>query len=414
MANTLLTRSEITRRALWVLENNLSMGKQVNRQYSDEFKNKEAKIGSTINIRKPPRYLGRSGATLQLENSTETYIPLTLTNREGCDIVFDSVDLALNIDDFTERFIVPAIATVANKIDRSLCSLYKQVANSSGVPGTALTDLTYFLNADAYMADEATPQDGQRSAVVDPWTNASLVKGLSGYFQDAAKIADQYTSGNMGVAGGFKFSKDQNIFRHTVGPQGGTPLFNGSLGYTTTTIGTKGWTASANLRLYAGDVFTIANVYAVNPQTRQSTGHLRYFVVASDFYSDGSGNGSITIGGDGIITSGQFQNVSAAPVDGAGITVWPTTLDGSTSTAGGTTTSQNMVFHPNAFALATCDLPLPQGVHYAERVVSKKLGISLRAVQAYDIVNDIFPFRLDVLYGYTTLYAGMACRVPGK
>lgn len=414
MSNTLLTRSEITRRALWVLENNLAMAKHVNRQYSDEFKNKEAKIGSTVNIRKPPRYIGRSGATLQLENSVETYIPLTLTNREGCDIVFSSEDLALNIDDFSDRFIKPAVATVSNKIDRALCSLYKKVANSTGVPGTAIAGLTHFLNADAYMADEGTPQDGDRAAIVDPWTNAAMVDGLKGLFQSAEKISNQYESGNMGIAGGFRFSKDQNIYRHTVGPQGGTPLFNGTLGYTATTIGTKGWTAAAAVRLYAGDVFTIADVYAVNPQTRESTGKLRLFVVAEDFSSDGSGDGSITIGGDGIITSGQFQNVSAAPVDGKAITVFPTTINGGTSTAAGTTTAVNLAFHPNAFTLATVDLPLPQGVHYAERIVSKKLGISLRAVQAYDIVNDIFPFRLDVLYGFRELYSGLACRVHGN
>ena len=413
MANVLLTRSEITRRALWVLENNLAMAKQVNRQYSDEFKNKEAKIGSTINIRKPPRYVGRSGATLQLENSVESYIPLTLTNREGCDIVFDSQDLALDIDDFTERFIVPAVATVSNKIDRSLCGLYKQVANFTGVPGTPLAGLTHFLTGNARMADEGTPQDGQRAAVVDPWTNATMVDGLKGLFQSSDQIADQYKSGNMGIASGFKFSLDQNIFRHTVGPQGGTPLYNGAVGITTNTIATKGWTALPALRLYQGDIFTIAGTYAVNPQTRQNTGYLRCFVAAADSYCDGSGNMVITIGGDGIITSGQFQNVSAAPVDGAALTVFPITLNGSISTPAGTTTPACMAFHPNAFALATCDLPLPQGVHYAERIVSKKLGISLRAVQAYDIVNDIFPFRLDVLYGFTTLYAGLANRVHG-
>jgi hypothetical protein len=413
MGNILLTRSEITRRALWVLENNLAMAKQVNRQYSDEFKNKEAKIGMTINIRKPPRYLGRSGATLQLENSVEQFTSLTLTNREGCDIVFDSVDLALNIDDFSDRFIKPAVATVSNKIDRNLCGLYKTVANFTGVPGTPLAGITQFLYGNARMADEACPQDGDRAAIVDPWTNATMVNGMTNFLQPASKISDQYISGNMGVAAGCRFSLDQNTFRHTVGPQGGTPLFNGVVGYTANTIASRGWTASANLRLYNGDIFTVAGVYAVNPQTRASSGYLRCFVVSADSYSDGSGNLVIPIGGDGIVTSGQFQNVSAAPVDGAAITVFPTTLNGSASTPGGTVTPACMIFHPNAFALATVDLPIPQGVHYAERIVSKKLGISLRAVQAYDIVNDIFPFRLDVLYGFTTLYAGLANRVHG-
>jgi hypothetical protein len=414
MANTLLTRSEITREALWVLENNLVMAKHVNRQYSDEFANKDAKIGATINIRKPPRYKGRSGPTLSIEDSTETYLPLTVDQWEGCDLVFSDADLALNIDDFSERFIKPAIATVSNKIDRSLCSLYKKVANTVGVPGTAVSSLLPFLQAGAYLADEATPQDGDKAAIVDPWTEVDLVDSLKGLFHSSAEIEKQYKEGTMGLAGGYKFSMDQNIYRHTVGVQGGTPLYNGSLSYTASTIGSKGWTAAAAVRLNAGDMFTIENVYAVNPQTRESTGHLRNFVVSSDFSSDGSGNGSIKIGGDGIITSGPFQNVSAAPVDGARITVFPTTINGFTSTTGGTTTPMNLAFHKNAFALATVDLPLPKGVHYAERIVSKKLGISMRIVQAYDIVNSLFPLRIDILYGTCVLYPGFAARVTAK
>src|ERR1700728_1517762 len=100
----------ITREALMVLENNLTFSKYVRRDFDDEFGKSGAKIGTVLNIRKPPRYVGRVGQALQLEDATETSVPLTLNTQRGVDIVFSSQDLALSIDDFSKRFIEPAIA----------------------------------------------------------------------------------------------------------------------------------------------------------------------------------------------------------------------------------------------------------------------------------------------------------------
>lgn len=402
MANTLLTISMITREALRVLENNLTFAKGVNRQYDDQFAKSGAKIGDTLNIRKPARYVGRTGATLSVEDHTETSVPLQLATQFGVDVQFTSKDLALSLDDFGKRFLNPAMATVANKIDRDGLLSYRDVFNAVGTPGTVPNSLLTYLNAGVKMDFQACPKDGERSIVVGPLAQATIVDALKGLFQSSDQIKDQYESGNMGRTAGFKWSMDQNVITHTFGPQGGTPLVNGA-SQTGTSLATKGWTASAASRLKQGDIFTIAGVNAVNPQTRQSTGQLAQFVVTADFSSDGSGNGAVSIY-PAITTSGAFQTVDSSPADGAAITVMGTASQLSPA---------HLAYHRDAFCLGMADLPLPGGVDMASRISDNQLGVSIRMVRQYDIVNDRFPCRLDVLYGWKTIYSELACRVQG-
>jgi hypothetical protein len=402
MANTLLTISMITREAVRVLENNLTFTKGVNRDYDDTFAVQGAKIGDTINVRKPARYQGRSGATLSVEDHTETSVPLQLDTQFGVDVNFTSKDLTLSLDDFSERFLTPALATVANKVDRDGLALYKSVANAVGTPGTIPTAFKTYLQAGAKMDDEGCPKDNQRSAILNPWAQVELVDALKGLFQASDRISDQYKSGNMGLAGGFKFSMDQNVNTHTVGPLGGTPLVNGASQSGSSLI-TDGWTAAAAARLKKGDIFTIAGVNAVNPQTRSSTGQLRQFVVTADVSSDGSGNATIAIF-PAITASGAFQTVDAAPADNAALTVLG---------AAAAVSPAMLAYHKNAFVLGCADLQMPKGVDMAARVSDKQLGMSVRMVRQYDIVNDKFPCRLDILYGWKAIYPELACRIQG-
>lgn len=229
MANTNLTISMVTREALRVLENNLSFTKGVNREYDDQYAISGAKIGDTLNIRKPARYVGRTGAALSVEDHTETSVPLVLNTQFGVDVNFTSKELTLQIDDFSKRILQPAMATVANKVDRDgLLMAYQATANSVGTPGTLPNALKTYLEAGAKLDDEACPRDGQRSVVIDPWMQVEIVDALKGLFQSSEKISDQYEKGNMGIAGGFKWSMDQNVQRHTVGTLGGTPLTAGA------------------------------------------------------------------------------------------------------------------------------------------------------------------------------------------
>jgi hypothetical protein len=143
----------------------------------------------------------------------------------------------------------------------------------------------------------------------------------------------------------------------------------------------------------AGDVFTVAGVYSVHPETKVSTGQLQQFVVTT-------GGTTSQVVSPTPVTSGATQNITIVGA-GAGKAV---TFAGTASTATGTA----LMFHKEAFAFATADLLMPNGVDFARREVQD--GISMRIVRAYDINNDKFPCRLDVLYGYKPIRPQLACR----
>ncbi len=390
----------ITREALRVLENNLTFAKQVSREYDDRYGISGAKIGTVLNVRKPPKYVGRTGQTMVIEDSVETSVPVALTTQFGVDIQFSSVELGLSIDDFSNRFIKPAVAVIANKVDYDGLGLYSSVPNVVGTAGTPITDLGTYLDAGVAMDDNMAPRDSSRAVVIGPKAQASLVNGLKGLFQSSEKIADQYESGTMGLAGGFKFSMDQNVRTHTVGALGGSPVTAGA-GQTGSSLNTSGWTAAAAPRLKKGDTFTLVGVNATNPMNGQDLGYLRRFTVTADVSSDASGLATLPIYPP-IIATGGGKNVTAAPGAGAALTIMGTAA--STATTG-------LAFHKDAFTLACADLPLPGGVDMASRVSDKQLGLSIRAVRQYSISTDQFPMRLDLLFGWAPLYPELACRI---
>lgn len=403
MANQLLTISMITREALRVLKNNLTFARRVNRQYDDKFGIEGAKIGTTLNVRKPPRYLGRVGQAISIENAVESQVPVTLNTQRGVDIQFSSADLALSIDDFSARFIKPAIASIANAIDYDGLQLYKQVywsANTS-TPGTSPAGLTEYLAAGVRLDDAAAPMDGERYIVLAPEPQAALVGALTTVFNPQSVISDQYRKGEMGTAVGFQFAMDQNVGRFTAGTRDNTTPVTASL-TGTSTLGITGGDASVTYK--EGEVFTIADCYSVNPQSRQATASLQQFVVTADVTGDGAGAASLPISPP-IITSGAFQTVSGFSVSSKALT-----FVGAASTG----YAQNLAFHRDAFTLVTADLPLPGGVDMAARVSDKDTGLSLRMVRAYNISTDQFPCRLDILYGWAALRPELAVRIWSK
>jgi hypothetical protein len=401
VSNTILTISMITRESLRVLENNLTFTKNVNRNYDNKFAQSGAKIGTTVNVRKPVRYTVSSGPALSVQDVTETQVPVVLDQQKHVDFEFTSVDMTMSIDDFSERYIKPAVAALANQVDKDGLALYNQIYQLVGTPGTVPNALLTYLLAGVELDNSAAPADDTRFICITPKMQATIVDALKGLFQASSNIAEQYRKGKMGEAIGFSWFMDQNIATHTVGPLGGAPLVNGAAQVGASLI-TDGWTAAAASRLKKGDIFTLPTVFAVNPQSRQSTGDLQKFVVTSDFSSDGAGAGSIGIS-PSIVVSGAYQTVTNSPADNAALTI----VTGSASTA----YPQGIAAHRDAFVFATADLQMPNGTDMADRVASRKLGLSLRLVRDYDITTDKFPTRVDVLYGWSVLRPELACRV---
>jgi len=437
LANNLITISQITNEGLMVLENDLCFADHVNRQYADQFALSGAKIGYTVNVRKPPRYIGTTGPALNVEDTNETYIPVTLTTQFHVDVQFTTADLATSVDLFKERIINPAVAAVANKIDRDgAVFAYQNIPNAVGTPGTPPASfLSYALGA-AVLDAEAAPRDGYRVQLLDPFSAAYTVDALKGLFNPQSTVSEINRKGMMGKSTiGLDFYMDQNVVSYQVGAGGGSPQLvnNTSSAWLASgwaqsgLIQSNGWTASANPRLTIGDIITVTGVFSANPQNRGAYGsnRQRQFVVipptatlSNGTYNATTGVYSSTAGGaldfyvkNVGIYGGQFQNITAQPASTAAIQVWGSAP--ASFPLAGTVSPQNIMMHRDCLALAFADLDLPGGVDMAARAVDEEAGINFRVIRQYTINNDALPCRFDVLYGWAGLYIELGVRVAG-
>jgi len=405
MSNSLLTIDMITRKSLEILENNLVITRNVNRQYDDSFAVEGAKIGSTLRIRLPDRALVTDGAALQVQDDNEQYTTLTVSSQKHIGINFTSAELTMQLDDFAERVLKPRISQLASSVDADVANSYNQVYSSVGTPGTTPATALVLLQAHQKLNEYAAPMM-PRYATVNPAANAGLVDGLKGLFNPTDTISRQFKNGMMGegVLGFEEINMSQSIKQLTTGTRTATAntlQVNATItAQGTATIDIKSGTGSATIK--KGEVFTIAGVYAVNPQTRESTGSLQQFTVLADATASSGTWTGVQIS-PALYTADQaLATVDSMPQVNAYINFLG---------AASTTYAQNLVYHKDAIAFATADLLLPQGVDMASRAVHN--GISLRVVRQYDINNDRMPCRVDVLYGYNTIRPQMACRIWG-
>jgi len=400
VSNSILTIDMITRKALEILENNLVLTRNVNRQYDDSFAVEGAKIGSTLRIRLPDRALVTDGAALQVQDDNEQYTTLTVSTQKHIGVNFTSAELTMQLDDFAERVLKPRISQLASSIDADVANAYKNIYASVGTPGTTPASSLVLLQAQQKLNENAAVMN-PRYATVNPAANAGLVEGMKGLFNPTDTISKQFKNGMMGtgVLGFDEINMSQSIKQHTTGSWGTSITVTSTVttqGQSTLGISFTGSSKTWNV----GDIFTIAGVYAVNPQTRESTGSLQQFVVTQAV--TGSSTATLNISPALYTADNALATVDTFPQASAVVTMF-----GSSATQ----YPQNLVYHKDAITFATADLLLPQGVDMASRAVHN--GISLRVVRQYDINNDRLPCRIDVLYGFSTIRPQMACRLWG-
>lgn len=412
MANSLITPSIIAKEALVQLENNLGMANNVHREYKKEF----VKVGDTVSIRKPVKFYAADGKTRVNQNVEEANTSITVDKQKHVSWKFSSKDLTLTVEDYSERYIKPAMIALANTIDRNGHDQYKNIWNLVGTPGTTPSNFAAMAAA-AQRMDEMAVSSDMRRAMLNPAAGYAIAGSATALYMNSVN-QQAYRKGSIGEIAGLETFRSQNVVSHTVGDHGGTPLVNGAdqdsdyadvKNTNSQSLVTDGWTNSTTGVLKAGDVITIAGVYAMNPVPGEGTTgklqmpYLQEFTVLADADSGAStGPATLTIS-PAIITSGPYQTVSAAPADDAEITVKTGTAE--------TAYPQNLAFHKNAFALVTCPLELPDGVEFKARETHK--GLSVRVVKQYSIDDDDDIIRLDVLYGWKSIYPDLAVRITG-
>lgn len=390
MPNTVLTATAVTREALRVLHQKLNFVGTITRDYDDRFAQQGAKVGDTLKIRLPNQYVVRSGATLSAQDTTESSVDLKVQTQKGVDLNFTSVDLTMSLDDFSDRILEPAMSVLAATLEADAMSMYRDVWSQVNNHAAAAT-FARVLEGRKLLVDNLAPLNA-RTCNLNTQDNLDLVDGLKGLFNDKAVISTQNREGYMGRTAGFDFMENTLLPSHTRGPSNGAFVVNGA-GQTGATLTVSTGAGVPN----PGDIITIAGVFRVHPETKQATGALQQFVVGT-----GATATSFPIS-PAIVTSGAGQTVSGSPANGAAVT-----FAGAASIAHGV----SLAYQKGAFAFATADMVMPRGVDFASREVFD--GISMRIVRQYDINNDRFPCRLDVLYGFKTIRPQLACRLANR
>jgi hypothetical protein len=393
MANAILTSTVVTREALRVLHQKLNFVGNVTRDYDSSFAQTGARIGTDLKVRLPNQYVIRSGPTLNAQDTAEAFATLQILQQKGVDLNFTSADLTLSLDDFSDRILEPAMCVLAANIEADALTMvqdvYQQMSNY-----TLAATFRGVLNGRKALVDALAPVNN-RNVILNTQDNVDMVDSLKGLFQDSGTISKQNREGLLGRTAGFDFYENTLLNNYTRG--------SGTNAYTVNGAGQSGnqlIVAAGSGAMNKGDIFQIAGVFRVHPESKAATSTLQNFVVAAAY---GGGAGTVTISPAIVFAATGRQNVSAAPANGAAITFLGTV---------GATNGLSLAFQQGAFAFATADLILPSGVDFAKREVMD--GLSMRIVRAYDINNDKFPCRLDMLYGYKTIRPDLAVRLANN
>lgn len=401
MTNVFATSSMVAKTALPIIKNMLTFAKNVNRDYETEFSSNMSRgyaPGATINIKRPPRYTYRAGLVANPQATVQSTIPLTLSPG-GCDIAFNALEKTLSLTGL-EDIVAAAVAPVVNEIDRQGCQLahfstYNTLNPTGALPTSAALAIQAMTQMGQRLDEMGAPRmDRGRNLIVNPALNAALIQGFGGYFNNVSTISDQNKSGvisnnNFGFTG---VGVDQNIDVHVNGAATATNI-NGAnqTGSSITVNAVTGGT------LTRGTTITLPGVFAVNPQSRTSTGQLANFVVTADV---ASGATSIPIS-PAIVTTGAFQNVSASPTTGS-----PYVIQGAASTS----YSTNIAYHKDAFTLAMVPMWMPPKNGVIDSYQETQDGMSVQVTTFYDGIQHQAITRIDVLFGWAATYPELSTK----
>jgi hypothetical protein len=394
MANTILTPTAVTREALRVLHAKLKFIGSINREYDSQYAKKGAKIGNDLKIRLPNQYTVRTGAVLDVQNTAEDSVTLSVATQKGVDMAFTSEEMTMDLDNFSKRVIQPAMAVLAASMEADAYSMYKDVYNMIDSDGAAI-DYLDILDARRKLIENLAPDADTFNCQLTPFHVPKLLNDLKSLQNDPRSISSNYKEGMVASFAGTDFYQNTHATNHTSGTAvTGDTLYNvngATESGATITVGTGTTT------FLKGDVITIAGCNAVHPETKADLGYAQQFVVTAN---SGANATSLSIS-PAIVVSGAKQNVTGYPTNTGAITKLGGTANSTQTTS--------MMYHKDAFTFATADLVMPSGVDFAAREVLD--GISMRIVRNYDINNDQFPCRLDVLYGYKAIRPQLACRI---
>ncbi len=417
MGNTLLTIDMITREALRLAHEKATFIGTINRQFDDSFGASSGKIGDTLRIRYPSQYTRRSGSrVMDVQDSVQVSTALVVATQDGVDMRFNSRELALDLDEFSQIHLAPAMASLVSNIDSDALAgctkaTYNWATNVSPLKDTnvsnmsAVSSLTAPGNARTRLNQSLAPK-GDRRLQVDSGTMASIVGGTAAFFNPSNAISEQYREGLVARTAMADYYENERVFNMATV----SSVLSSSWRISTfaSTLGVNSVGVSTTQAIPVGAVFTLSNSTAaildVHPETKAVFANAKQFTVVSTVFAATS---SISFSPP-IFWTGPRQNVGGAfTISSLQLSTLTINLAGTTSL----TFPTGLMYHKDAFTFATAELPLMAA---SEKCVRKTYdGLSLRVWQDSDIRNDEMLTRIDILYGFAAIRPEWACRVIG-
>lgn len=408
MPNVILTPQLLTKLTVANLGGRVRVCRNMSTEYASTFAKKGNKQGDTLQVRKPQRFIPTDGLAYQPQPISNTQTPITVDQVTGVHFEFDSVERTLSLDDINERYAKPAAIALADNINaRAAKYIAINTWNQVGTPGVVPTAMLTYLAAGDKLVEMGVPDNEDLAMIINRKMSSTYVDASKALFNATSVIGGQQKKGQVVDTLGYNWEIDQTIYTHVTGTWAGTIVVNGANQFQeggnngTGTLVTSGHTSGTST-IKAGDVFTIAAVNSVHPQTRQSNGSLQQFVALTT-QLDVSGAMTIVMA-PALTSSGQYQNIDAAPANAAAVTI---------SGASGTSSPQALLLHKDAFAFLSVPLedPAANGVEMVSRQTDPDTGLVLSFIRTFDPIARKHINRFDTLYGFGKLYAELACRV---
>jgi len=414
MANGLLSPKIYANTGLKLLKNKLVAAKLVSGEFKDEFK----KTGTKTWAKRPPEFVVRDGPVAQVQDVVEGEVEIALDKQKGVDIEFTSIEETLTVDALLKsKAMNSAMGRLANQIDADIHAETKKFFNWVGTPGSAIDTYAKLTKAMLRMDEGSVEADG-RVGFLQPSDAWALVGNLSGnYVNDVAKNA--LTRAKLPLLGDVDWYATQNAASVTTGTRSGDCVTDGAnqnVAYTAVKDGN--WEqnlvvdAMGNATTAkAGEVLTIAGVYAINPITKAPLPYLQQFTLTQDALANSTAGGQATLKiSPPIIIDGAFQTVSAAPADGVAIQWMGNDTEATTASK---TYTFGTAFQKDAIALVSAKLIMPF-TGEADYATDPDTGLTVRYWRSSDSTNDTHMHRYDVIYGCKNVDPRRGVRVSGS
>lgn len=410
-SNTFVSSSILSKFGAKALRNKTVVYSRVRNDVADAYKVAGYKSGDTITIKLPPRYVSATGAAINKNDTVQSTVSLTLAQRN---IAIGALSLpkTVTIDGMTQ-FLEPIMSQLATDMDKDGLNVLYYGAENLVTPGAIssttgpaawtgadVSSKTSLGQAGARLTEKALPDDGDRFGALTPSSMAAVTDSNATLFNPVGDIAAQYRTGLLGMYNGIQFVQSAVLPRHTNGTRTNTtPLVDGT--QTGSSLLLKG--AGNAVTINRGDQFVIANVFAINPLTRTSTGKLQVFTVTAN--ATASAGGAVTVSiAPAINVTAPGQTVSASAAGDSAVT-W--------MGAASAQSDVNLVWHREAAAGVM--LPLNTDTPGAEtsQMTDAESGMTVRVTKQYDAETDETVFRADILYGFARIRGDAVVRIQG-